>query len=47
VKFAFNGPWNAMAKTRLMTEFWMGEEDDHYQRDPTRERSNVVIDGTT
>lgn len=27
-------------------EFWMGEEDDHYQRDPTRERSNVVIDGT-
>jgi uridine kinase len=27
-------------------EFWMGEEDDHYQRDPTRERCDVVIDGT-
>lgn len=27
-------------------EFWMSEEDDHYQRDPTRERADAVIDGT-
>jgi uridine kinase len=26
-------------------EFWMGEEDTHYERDPTRERADVVIDG--
>ena len=26
---------------------WMGEEDAHYERDPTRERSDVVIDGTS
>ena len=28
-------------------EFWMGEEDTHYERDPTRDRSDVVIDGTS
>lgn len=28
-------------------EFWMAEEDAHYQRDPTRERSDAVIDGAT
>jgi uridine kinase len=28
-------------------EDWMGKEDAHYERDPTRERSDVVIDGTT
>ena len=28
-------------------EFWMGEEDAHYARDPTRERADVLIDGTT
>lgn len=27
-------------------EFWMGEEDAHYERDPTRERADIVIDGT-
>lgn len=26
-------------------EFWMGEEDAHFERDPTRERADVVIDG--
>lgn len=26
---------------------WMAEEDAHYERDPTRERSDVVVDGTT
>lgn len=25
----------------------MGEEDEHYERDPTRERSDLIIDGTT
>lgn len=28
-------------------EVWMGEEDAHYERDPTRQRSDMVIDGTT
>ena len=28
-------------------EFWMAEEDDHYERDPTSGRSDAVIDGTT
>ena len=28
-------------------EFWMGEEDVHYARDPTRERSDLVVDGAT
>jgi uridine kinase len=28
-------------------EIWMGEEDAHYGRDPTRQRSDLVIDGTT
>jgi uridine kinase len=28
-------------------EFWMAEEDAHYQRDPTRERADTVIDGAT
>ena len=27
-------------------ETWMGEEDAHYERDPTLERADVVIDGT-
>jgi uridine kinase len=27
-------------------ESWMGEEDAHYERDPTLERADVVIDGT-
>lgn len=27
-------------------EFWMAEEDDHYLRDPTRERADLVIAGT-
>jgi hypothetical protein len=27
-------------------ESWMAGEDAHYERDPTRERSDVVIDGT-
>jgi uridine kinase len=27
-------------------EVWMGEEDLHYERDPTRERADFVIDGT-
>lgn len=27
-------------------ESWMAGEDAHYKRDPTRERSDVVIDGT-
>jgi uridine kinase len=26
-------------------EFWMGEEDAHYQRDPTRERADLIVDG--
>ena len=25
---------------------WMAAEDDHYARDPTRERADVIIDGT-
>ena len=28
-------------------EFWMAQEDAHYQRDPTRERSDAVVDGAT
>lgn len=28
-------------------ERWMAAEDGHYARDPTRERSDVIIDGTT
>jgi uridine kinase len=28
-------------------EFWMAEEDAHYARDPTRQRSDLVIDGTS
>jgi hypothetical protein len=27
-------------------EVWMSAEDAHYERDPTRERSDVVVDGT-
>ena len=27
-------------------ESWMASEDAHYERDPTRERADVVIDGT-
>ena len=27
-------------------ESWMAGEDAHYERDPTRERADVVIDGT-
>jgi uridine kinase len=27
-------------------ERWMAEEDDHYLRDPTKERADMVIDGT-
>jgi uridine kinase len=27
-------------------ESWMAGEDGHYERDPTRERADVVIDGT-
>ena len=27
-------------------ESWMASEDAHYQRDPTRERADVVLDGT-
>jgi uridine kinase len=27
-------------------ELWMAGEDAHYERDPTRERADVVIDGT-
>lgn len=27
-------------------EFWMAEEDNHYERDPTRQRAGLVIDGT-
>ena len=27
-------------------EHWMAEEDAHYARDPTRERADIVIDGT-
>jgi uridine kinase len=27
-------------------EAWMRSEDGHYRRDPTRERADVVIDGT-
>ena len=26
---------------------WMSAEDEHYRRDPTRERADLVIDGTT
>jgi uridine kinase len=26
---------------------WMAAEDAHYERDPTRQRADVVIDGTT
>lgn len=26
---------------------WMAEEDLHYERDPTRERSDAIIDGAT
>jgi uridine kinase len=26
---------------------WMTAEDDHYRRDPTRERADVIISGTT
>ena len=28
-------------------EYWMAQEDRHYERDPTRERSDAVIDGST
>ena len=28
-------------------EIWMANEDAHYERDPTRERSDLIIDGTT
>lgn len=28
-------------------ESWMADEDAHYERDPTRERADLVIDGTT
>lgn len=28
-------------------EEWMGAEDRHYERDPTRERADVIIDGAT
>ena len=27
-------------------ESWMASEDAHYERDPTRERADVVVDGT-
>jgi uridine kinase len=27
-------------------ESWMAGEDGHYQRDPTRERADIVLDGT-
>lgn len=27
-------------------ESWMAAEDAHYARDPTRERADIVIDGT-
>lgn len=27
-------------------EFWMSEEDAHYECDPTRERADAVVDGT-
>ncbi|MCP3883156.1 MAG: hypothetical protein GY701_32870 [Sulfitobacter sp.] len=28
-------------------EYWMAEEDGHYERDPTRERSDAIIDGAS
>lgn len=28
-------------------EVWMGNEDAHYERDPTRERADVIVDGAT
>ncbi len=28
-------------------QFWMAEEDAHYERDPTRQRADTVIDGET
>jgi uridine kinase len=27
-------------------EVWMAEEDAHYERDPTRQRADLIIDGT-
>lgn len=27
-------------------ETWMAEDDVHYEHDPTRERADVVVDGT-
>ena len=27
-------------------ESWMASEDTHYERDPTRERADVIVDGT-
>ena len=26
---------------------WMAEEDEHFRRDPTRERADLIVDGTT
>ena len=28
-------------------EIWMGEEDAHFARDPTRKRADVIVDGAT
>jgi uridine kinase len=28
-------------------EQWMAAEDDHYRRDPTRERADAIVDGAT
>lgn len=28
-------------------DLWMAEEDAHYQRDPTRERADLIVDGTS
>ena len=28
-------------------QVWMSEEDEHYQRDPIRERADLIVDGTT
>ena len=28
-------------------QLWMDEEDTHYRKDPTRERADLIVDGTT